>query len=90
MVDTLALGASAFGCEGSSPSLGTKIQQIKVMPEHFDSTKYENLLRQYQEQTISNENLPILNALITLSLKYPEIVEPINDKLAKEYGEKNQ
>jgi hypothetical protein len=24
MVDTLALGASAFGCEGSSPSLGTK------------------------------------------------------------------
>jgi hypothetical protein len=37
MVDTLALGASAFGCEGSSPSLGTNFIIMTSLHEQEQS-----------------------------------------------------
>jgi hypothetical protein len=60
------------------------------MERPFELEQYENLLRQHQEKTISVEDSLILNALITLSLRLPRITEAIDEKLAKEYADKNQ
>ena len=75
MVDTLALGASAFGCEGSSPSLGTKILIFEVMSiESFEPILYETLLVKCIENTITVEESKTLILLISLSLKTIEAV----------------
>jgi hypothetical protein len=43
MVDTLALGASAFGCEGSSPSLGTNFTDMIPIQEQGQEQKQSDL-----------------------------------------------
>ena len=57
------------------------------MSEQFNSKLYEALLTKSIEKTISENEISILAALITLSLKFPEIAIPIDKKLESRLDE---
>jgi hypothetical protein len=86
MVDTLALGASAFGCEGSSPSLGTNIQYNNVQSimakERIIGTEI-TAVTEFYESVVGNPDLTPEQEIgyILLALSLINKIDRLNQSL---------
>lgn len=59
------------------------------MTEPFNAKLYESLLIKSVEKTITEAEIIILSTLLKLSLKYPEIAKPIDDKIIDKVKNEN-